>query len=133
MAVIAALMLLVTTSIWYPFTGIPGIIALVSAAIRVPLLQRRHAELPAVPRPQPLWLLLSSWFFCMAFGAASCIAFCAVCIPGGFLVLTVAGNGLPTNGPFGIGIFGTIVLGLSGLTALASYIFLIRLSLSMRI
>ncbi len=133
MAVLGALVLMVAASVWFPFAGIPGIIGLVSAAIRVPLIQRRQAELQAEPLPQPLWLLLTSWFLCMVFGAASCIAFCAVCIPGGFLVLGVSGNGLPSGGPFGVGTFGTFVLGLSGLIALACYIFLIRLSLNIRV
>ncbi|MCA9179809.1 MAG: hypothetical protein KDA51_00110, partial [Planctomycetales bacterium] len=46
-----------------PGLGVPAVFALVSAAIRVPLLQRRLPTMSTVDRPNPLVMLLTSWGF----------------------------------------------------------------------
>lgn len=105
-----------------PGLGIPALLALVSAAVRVPLLQRRLASIPASQPAHPIGMLLTSWVFSLLIGAASLVAFCVICVPAGFLALSVNGQG------FGI----SMVAGISGLCALGVYVFLFRLSLKMQ-
>lgn len=103
--------------------GVPAIFALISAAIRVPLLQRRLPTMSTIDRPNPLVMLLTSWGFSLVIGAASLVAFCVICVPMGFLALAAdgKGNAIP------------IVIGLSGFITLFVYVLLFRMSLKMHI
>ncbi len=115
-----------------PGFGVPGVLALIAAAIRVPLVQRRQAiNLAHLPSPQPLALLLTSWIFSLVFGVTSCIAFCIICIPSGFLVLAVSPNSFQGGGNGGENLI-PIVLGISGFIALACYVMLFIWSLKWR-
>ena len=104
-----------------PGLGIPALLALVSAAVRVPLLQRRLANIPTSQPANPIGMLLTSWIFSLLIGAASLVAFCVICLPAGFLAMSVNGQGLGISTVFAI----------SGLCALGVYVFLFRLSLKM--
>ncbi len=101
--------------------ALPGIVALVAASIRVPLLQLRLSRrAPDVKLPKPLLLLLTSWVFMLVAGFAACAAFVAICIPSGLIVFNSSGGEETAV---------TFVLGISGLAALAAYILLFVLSL----
>ncbi len=106
-----------------PGLGVPAVVALVSAAIRVPLLQRRLPTMSTVDRPNPLVMLLTSWGFSLLIGAASLIAFCVICVPAGILAFSIDGAGIAVP----------IVFGLSGLIALIVYVWLFWLSLNMHV
>lgn len=109
--------------IYAPGIGIPTAIALVSAAIRVPLMRARPRAPTTASLPQPLILLLTSSLFCLIFQIAATSVFCIVCFPLGLMTLSLMASGNDTP------IF--FVFGLSGLIALAAYLFLFRLSLRM--
>lgn len=108
-----------------PGIGIPIAIALVSAVIRVPLIRARARTQSVARLPQPLILLLTSSVFCLLFEIASVCAFCIVCFPLSLMTFSMIGSG--NDSP----IF--VVFGLSGLIALAAYLFLFRLSLRLSI
>jgi hypothetical protein len=62
--------------------GLLGLIASVAAAIRVPLLQRRHLRYhPTTNLPTPFALFFTSLAMMIPFVVVSFIAFAAVCIP----------------------------------------------------
>ena len=83
---------LLVSSIVISLIGFPlgwaGVIASVSAAVRVPLLQRRHSmdvtefASARADLPSPLALLFTSLALNIVFFVVSFIAFAAVCIPG---------------------------------------------------
>lgn len=106
-----------------PGIGIPTAVALVSAAIRVPLMRARPRTQSTTGLPQPLILLLTSSVFCLMFEIAATSVFCIVCFPLGLMTFSMIGSG--NDSP----IF--VVFGLSGLIALLAYLFLFRLSLRM--
>ena len=106
-----------------PGLGVPAVFALISAAIRVPLLQRRLPTMSTVDRPNPLVMLLTSWGFSLVIGAASLVAFCVVCVPMGFFAIAVDGEGYAIP----------IVFGLCVLIALFVYVLLFRMSLRMHV
>ncbi len=100
---------------------LPGLVATVAAAVRVPLLQKRQArEFPERVPANPFLLLLTSWVFMLVAGFASGIAFVVVCLPTSMVVLSA---GSPEDVAF------AFVLGLSGIVWLLTYLFLFRLSL----
>ncbi len=105
-----------------PGIGIPALIALVSAIIRVPLMRGRPRTLNAPVLPRPLSLLFSSWIFCLLFQIAATAVFCVICMPLGFLAVSINE---------GVGMSLPIVFGLSGVIAIVAYAFLVRLSLKM--
>ncbi len=102
--------------------GVPALFALLSAAIRVPLLQLRSPTTSIADRPSPLIMLLTSWGLSLIGGVASVIAFCATCLPLGFLA-AVADQRLGM----------LLVIGLSVLVAGVIYILLFRLSLRLHL
>lgn len=90
---IAAFVLFGGGSYFLPGLGIPSFVALIAAAIRVPLLQRRlHARKPGRQQPPALSLLLTSWIFMLMTGFASLIAFAIVCLPAGLLMFSASGE-----------------------------------------
>lgn len=101
-----------------------GMFASIAAAIRVPLLQRRHAQevggfentLPSLPTP--LALLFTSLALNIVFIIVSFIAFAAVCVPG-----TIA---------FGFGEASYTVLGVSAVIGLACFGWMFYFSLRLR-
>lgn len=118
-----ALLLFVAFTYFQPLLGVPAIAALIAAAIRVPLLQRRRwspggSSVLASPIP----LLATSWVFSLMMGFASMIAFCIVCIPTGMVVFSV-GNDSSTSM--------TVVFGVSAAVGLFAFIGMFVLSLRM--
>lgn len=107
-----------------PGWGIPALIALVSATIRVPMMRARPRPPGMGPLPRPVWLLLISWVFCGMFGIAAFTAFCVVCFPLGLMTFSIydaRGMSIP------------VVFGFSGLIGLLVYLFLFRLSLRLSV
>ena len=103
--------------------GIPALLALSAAAVRVPLLQRRLTRNRAAIRvPSPLMLLLTSWAIMLGIGFASCIAFCAICLPSGYVAFSMQSNE-DLLIPF--------VFGFSGLAGLAAFATLFYWSLKL--
>ncbi len=113
--------IVVAFCIYLPGIGVPTAIALVSAVIRVPLMRAKPRINPEMVLPQPLMLLLISWIFCLLFEIAATSVFCVVCFPLGLMAFSFQGEDAAI----------IFVFGLSGLIALAAYIFLFRLSLRM--
>lgn len=108
-----------------PGLGVPALLALIAAAVRVPLLQRRLSRTRQLSSlPQPLLLLLTSWGLMLAAGFASIIAFCMICIPSGIAVFSIDSRADAMIG---------VVFGVSGLVGLAAFVFLFRLSLRMSV
>jgi hypothetical protein len=104
-----------------PGLGVPATIALVAATIRVPLLQvRLSRQAPERPLPKPLLLLISSWALMLAAGFASCVAFCAICIPTGFAIFATNMDGNDA---------GFLLFGLSGLVGIGAFLLLFVWSL----
>jgi hypothetical protein len=101
--------------------GIPALLALSAAAVRVPLLQRRLTRGRVSGHiPSPIMLLLTSWAIMLATGFASCIAFCAICLPSGYVAIAI-----DSTESFLV----PMVFGFSGLAGLAAFIFLFYWSL----
>lgn len=102
--------------------GIPPIIALVFALVRVPLLQKTLSRIaPEKRQVAPIWMLLVSWCFMLIALFGSLLAFVVVCLPTSILTFSVS-----TGDESFI-----IVVGLSSFVALAAYGFLFYLSLKL--
>lgn len=118
---IAAFVFFGGASYFLPGIGIPSVVALIAAAIRVPLLQRRlHARKPGRQQPPALSLLLTSWIFMLMTGFASLIAFAIVCLPAGFLVFSTSGED---------GAMIILLFSICGLIGFAVFVFLFYASL----
>ncbi|GIW99528.1 MAG: hypothetical protein KatS3mg111_2861 [Pirellulaceae bacterium] len=106
-----------------PSLSLYGIISVVAAAFRVPLLQKRmqrESGRAVQDLPAPLVLMLTSTILCAILLVASMIAFVAICLPSGWLLVMIndsLGAGLVF--PFGLGIAAGLV----------TFFFLFRLSL----
>lgn len=101
-----------------------GVFASIMAAIRVPLLQRKHSrdvsgfETSGAYLPSPLALLFTSFALMTVFVFVSLIAFVAVCLPG-----TIA---------FGLGDMSNTVAMVSGLIGVLCFFSMYFLSLRLR-
>lgn len=111
---------------WLPGLTIPAMIALILAAIRVPIIQKRVLlREPHKRLPYSLVMLLTSAGIVLMIEAAAAATFMAICIPGGFLLFTVAGAG---------GNEGLIIASLFGgsiLAAMVVFFFIYNLSLKL--
>lgn len=106
-----------------PGIGIVLLLAIVPAAIRVPLVQRRITSRgEAVPVPNGARLLATSWGLMLAFSFTSLVAFFMSCFPAGYLLNNV--SILRVNVTF------SMICAVSGLFALA--VFVVQFVLSLR-
>jgi hypothetical protein len=115
-----ALTVMLFVSVAMTLFGLPigwgGIVISVTAAIRVPLLQRRHARFHhASELPNSFALFFTSLALMVAFVIVSFIAFAAVCIPGSIA--------------FTMGDLGSAIFSLSILASLICFCTLFYLSL----
>lgn len=117
-----AMVAFIVISFLFVGMGIPPIIALVFALVRVPLLQKRLSRIaPEKRQVAPIWMLLVSWCFMLIALFGSLLAFVVVCLPTSILTFSVS-----TGDESFI-----IVVGLSSFVALAAYGFLFYLSLKL--
>ncbi len=104
-----------------PGLGVPGIVAMVAAVIRVPIIRSRRLALNTSPA-NPISSLVVSWLLVVALGIASTVVFVIACIPIGF-----AGLALSNGSDSGL----AMVFGLSALIAFAVFVFLYVMTLKM--
>ena len=120
-AVIIAAILFGGLCPFVPGIGVPGLIALIPAVIRVPLVQKRLSiRKPEHVQPSPLIMLLASWVFTLIMGFAAFIAFCIVCFPAGLLLFSAGQEEAML-------VYGVFTL--CGLIGLAVFLFLFTVSL----
>lgn len=117
---VMSLVVLILLAYWSEGMLLPGIVAIVAAAVRVPLLQRRQSvRWPQRSQPNPVVFLLSSWAFMLLNCFASSIAFLAICFPLGlFLFSTQADDSAAV-----------ILIGLSSLAGLSAFVLIFIISL----
>lgn len=121
-AIVAALAIFVLACFVWDGLPLPAVLALLAAAVRVPLLQLRLTRTrPLKELPSPLLLLLTSWSFMLVSIFAAAIAFVAICLPAGIITWNMAGSG--GDGSVGI------ILVLSGGVGLAAFVALFFYSL----
>lgn len=117
--VLAALFFAFVTYTSQGFT-LPGLVAILAASVRVPLVQRRQTRTRAgVQLPHSLLMLLASWAICFMGILASGIAFVAICIPTSILLMSGSGS---DQGMM-------VAIGLSGFLAIAAFLLLFIVSL----
>lgn len=123
---LVAMVVFIVVSFLFSGVGVPPIIALVLALIRVPLVQKRLSRIaPEKSQVAPIWMLLVSWCFMLLCLFGALLAFVVVCLPTSiFAFATGPGSGDETF---------ILVIGLSSFVALAAYGFLFYLSLKLPI
>ncbi len=88
------LVCVVAALLGYPL-ALGGALSILVAAIRVPLLQRRHARLQGHGNlPNSTALLFSSWALMIVFVVVSSIAFAVVCVPTALISFSSNASGL---------------------------------------
>lgn len=87
-SLVTLLGILITLSVFGIVVGWAGVFMVSAAAIRVPLLQRRHCQEDSGPiLANAFVLFFTSLAMMLVFGVVSFIAFAAVCIPSSIAVL----------------------------------------------
>lgn len=120
-AFVIALVVFVGATYFFYGLGIPAIVAIIAAAIRVPIMQNQFAKSQVPRRPlAPVVMLLISWCFMLLACFAALFAFVVVCVP--VSIFSYSGS----NGSGDSVIF--TVFGASGLVASGCFLFLFYLS-----
>lgn len=124
MAVVASILVLIGLAFFIPGFAVPGAVAIIGGAVRVPLMRRRLARrVPAQPLPNEYALIATSSVFSLIMGMVALFTFAVICIPSGafFLSSNMSGNDLPF----------IIAVSISAVLGLMMYAFLFFLSLKL--
>lgn len=121
LVLIAAMVIFIAVTVASDGLALPAVVALVAAAVRVPVMQMRLSRRNPTHRPlSPIVMLLVSWCFMLVALFAALIAFMVICVPSAIFSY----SGSSSTGDNAI----AFVFGVSGMVSLGCFVFLFYLS-----